>query len=269
MPEQTALDLALALWPRMRDGGAVEDPSDLDRMLAVQGLPGAPGVERGVLGTFACFPPGEPASLTLATGEVTASEDEARFVGHLLVTRTLLAAGMHVDERVTQALVDAHALSWTAKGGENYHQTPLALATSLWLVALDPQSASDRPLPIDWDVPAYADGERWDLAYRLFSHYDVRERATDWAAYVSGDPSRHAGCSIWAIIEPLLRMAEEARVRIALAALSEAAERDRGRGPAAAMLERGRIAALLQAFVRDVVRGTASRRRDGRPRPQI
>ncbi|MDA0365712.1 MAG: hypothetical protein O3B31_04585 [Chloroflexi bacterium] len=267
MSDRPILDLALRLWPGVRDSGAVEDPTDLDTLLDAQGRPGAVGYELGVRGTFACFPVDQPATLTLATGETVASDAEARFIAHLLVTRTLLGAGMHVDERVTAAICDAYALSWTAKSGAPYSQTPLALAVSLWLIALDPLSDSDRPLPIDWSPAGYHDPARWDLAYRLFSHYDIRERATDWAAYVSAEPGRHDGCSTFAIIEPLLRMASDARARIALAQLSEA-DGGGGRAPAAAMLERGRIAALLQAFVRDVVRGTA-RGADERPRPQF
>jgi hypothetical protein len=268
MSTSPILDLALRLWPQARDAGAVDDPSDLDTLLDAQGQPGAPAFDEGVRGTFACFAPGEPAELTLPTGEQTTSDAEARFVGHLLVTRTLLAAGLHVDERVTAAMSDAYALSWTARDSSRYGQTPLALALSLWLVALDPQGASDHPLAIDWSAPAFADAERWDLEYRLFSHYDVRERAIDWATYVSADPARHAGCSVFTIVEPLLRMAQDPRVRIALAQFSESADRGGGRAPAAAMLERGRVAALLQAFVRDVVRG-APRSDGGLPRPQV
>ncbi len=267
MPNRT-LDVALRLWPQARDAGTIDDPSDLDALLETQGQPGAPAFEAGVRGTFACFLPGEEATLTLPTGEQTASDAEARFVGHLLVTRTLLAAGLHVDDRVTAAMADAYALSWTARDSTRYGQTPLALATSLWLIALDPAGASDHPLPIDWSPACFADAERWDLGYRLFSHYDIRERAIDWATFVSAAPGRHEGVSVFAIVEPLLRLGQDARVRIALAALSEAAERSGGRAPAAAMLERGRIAALLQAFVRDVVRRPAGGP-ENRPRPQV
>lgn len=267
MSDSSTLDLALRLWPAVRDSGAVGDPSDLDTLLEAQNRPGAPGYELGVSGTFACFAPDQEATLTLPTGESVGSDEEARFIAHLLVTRTLLGAGLHVDDRVTAAMCDAYALSWTATGGAPYYQSPLALATSLWLIALDPLSTSDRPLPIDWAAPAYQDPERWDLEYRLFSHYDIRERAIDWAAFASAEPGRHEGCSTFTIVEPLLRIAHDGRVRIALAQLSEA-EDGGGRAPAAAMLERGRIAALLQAFVRDVVRGTA-RSSDERPRPQI
>ncbi|MEX2229682.1 MAG: hypothetical protein WEB13_08610 [Dehalococcoidia bacterium] len=266
MSDSPVLDLALRLWPGARDSGAVGDPADLDTLIEAQGQPGAPGYELGVRGTFACFAPDAVATLTLATGETVAADDEARFVAHLLVTRTLLGAGLHVDDRVTAAMCDGYALSWTAKGGAPYHHTSVALAVSLWLIALDPLSTSDRPLPIAWGPAAYQDPSRWDLEYRLFSHYDIRERAVDWAAYASAEPGRHEGCSTFTIVEPLLRMAQDGRVRIALAQLSEA-EDGGGRAPAAAMLERGRIAALLQAFVRDVIRGTA-RGADERPRPQ-
>ena len=269
MSTSPVIDLALRLWPSARDSGAVADSADLDTLLEAQGRPGAPAYDMGVRGTFACFPPDEVASLTLPTGESTQTDDEARLIGHLLVTRTLLGAGLHIDPRVTDALCDAYALSWTAAGGAPYHQTPLTLAVSLWLIALDPLSNLDRPLPIDWTPAAYRDATRWDLEYRLFSHYDIRGRAADWAAFVSGDPARHAGCSTWTMVEPLLRLASDARVRIALSQLSESTDQGE-RAPAAAMLERGRVAALLQAFIHDVTRGTARGADErGRPRPQL
>jgi hypothetical protein len=241
------LDLALRLWPQVRDSRSVDDPTDLDALLAAQGQPGAPGHDCGERHTFACFPHAESPEFTLATGE-PASAAEARFVAHTLVTRTLLGAGLHVDPRVVSAMGAAYALSWTAVGGD-YRQTPLALANTLWLVALDPLSASDRPIAIDWDAQCYEDASRWDLDYRLFSHYDIRERAVDWAAYVSGDPARRQGVSRWTIIEPLLAMEPDGRVDFALSQLSEAVDADQAPAPAAAMLERSRVDALLQAYL--------------------
>ena len=248
MADHEALTLALSLWPAARDRGAVDDPSALDELLTTLGQPGAVGYECGLRRTFSCFAADEAAVVTLPTGEQTQGDDEARFIAHVLVTRTLLAAGLHVDPRVTGAMGAAYALSWTAEGGRT-GQTPLALATSLWLVALDPLSISDRPLAIDWDVPCFDDAERWDLDYRLFSHYDIRERAIDWAAYASGAADRREGCSIYSIVEPLLRMNEDNRVRIALAAYAQAEDAAGEPASAAAMLERGRIAAMLQGNV--------------------
>jgi hypothetical protein len=226
----------------------VDDPSALDQLLSTLGQPGAPGYDCGVRSTFACFAPDEEATLTLPTGEQTRSDAEARFVGHVVVTRTLLAAGLHVDRRVTGGMSTAYAFSWTASGGR-YGQTPLALATSLWLVALDPLSVSDRPLPIDWEPACFDDAERWDLEYRLFSHYDIRERAIDWAVYASMENERREGCSVYSIVEPLLRMDEDNRVRLALATYAQAEDAADEMVPAAAMLERGRIAAMLQGNV--------------------
>jgi hypothetical protein len=246
--DHEALTLALALWPAARDGGAVEDPSALDQLLATLGQPGAAGYECGLRSTFACFSPDEDAAITLPTGEHTTSDEEARFIAHVLVTRTLLAAGLHVDPRVTAAMGATYALSWTAAGGR-YGQTPIALATSLWLVALDPLSISDRPITIDWDFPCFQDSERWDLDYRLFSHYDIRENAIDWAVYASGSPDRREGCSVYSLVEPLLRMDEDNRVRIALGAYAQAQDAAAESAPAAAMLERGRIAAMLQGHI--------------------
>lgn len=247
MADHETLTLALALWPAARDRGAVDDPSALDTLLDSLGQPGAIGYDCGLRHTFACFDPDEDAVLTLPTGEQTTSDQEARFIAHLLVTRTLLGAGLHVDPRVTGAMGAAYALSWTASGGR-YGQTPLALATSLWLVALDPLSISDRPIAIDWEADCFQDPERWDLDYRLFSHYDIRERAIDWSVYASGEAERRAGCSVYSIVEPLLRMEEDNRVRIALAAYAQAQDSTES-APAAAMLERGRIAAMLQGNV--------------------
>jgi len=236
------IDLILRLWPQARDEGMVADPSDLDLLLATQGAPGAPGSACGLRHTFACFGPDREASFTLPTGERTSSDEEARFVGHLLVTRLLLAAGLSIDERVTGAMCDAYGLSWTASTGGRYGQTPLALAVSLWLVALDPLSITDRPLPIEWDADCYRDADRWDPDYRLFSHYDIRERSLDWATYVSADPARRGGVSIWTIVEPLLRLRDDSRCRLALAQLEDAGDAGAPAGSAAAMLERNRVA---------------------------
>ena len=250
------LDAALRLWPAARDGGAVDDTDELDALLDAFGQPGAPGHDCGVSTTFACFAPDADAALTLPTGEASASDEEARLIGHIAVTRTLMAAGLGVDARVTQAMATAHALTWTTEGGGNYHTTPLALGAALWLVALDPLTGDDRPLPIDWS-PGCFERDWWDPDYRLFSHYDIRERALDWAARVAREPSRHPGCSGWTIAEPLLRLGGDSRVDIALPMLTTGAESatDGGAIRAAASLERGRIAALVQAYLQSAGAG--------------
>jgi hypothetical protein len=233
MSDSELVDLALRLWPQVRDHGTVDNPDDLDRLIDAQGLPGAPAVERGLLHTFACFAPDAAAVLALPTGE--------------RMTRTLLGAGLAVDERVAAALTEAHALSWVTSGGGNHHQSAVALAVSLWLIALDPLSDSDRPLSIPWGVDLFNDVSRWDPDERLFSHYDVRERALDWAAYVSYDGSRHAGVSRWTIMEPLLRMERDDRARLALSQFF-AADDSGEPARASAMLERNRIAGLMRAW---------------------
>lgn len=249
MSEISNLDLALQIWPELRDGAPVKDPNTLDKLLATQGAPGAPGYDCGLTNTFACFTPEEPAHLTLPTGEQSSSDYEARFLGHLIVTRTLLAAGLTFDPRVIQGLATAHALSWTTEGGTPYHQTPLTLATSLWLIALDPQSRSDQPLPIDWS-PSCFESDWWDPDYRLFSHYDVRERALDWCAYITIDPDRHTGVSAWTIAEPLLRLEGDSRARMTLPQLPNHDDLSTGDPlPAAAALERNRIALLLKSYL--------------------
>src|SRR5262249_41857486 len=97
-----------------------------------------------------------------------------RLLAHIIVTRTLLGAGLGVDRRVQAAQGDAIAQTWGVRG--DYDASPLVLATSMWLVALDEQQASDRPLAIDWTPEFYQDAGRWDRESRLMSHYDVRER---------------------------------------------------------------------------------------------
>lgn len=245
MSYNETLALALRLWPDARDSGAVSDPTALDELLTALGQPGALGYDCGLRSTFACFAPDEDAALTLPTGEPTTSDAEARFIGHVLVTRTLLAAGLHIDQRVVTAMSDAYAFSWGMRPASR-DLSPLALASTLWLIALDPLSPSDRPLPMSWDAACFDDPERWDTDYRLFSHYDMSERATDWAVFSSGAPDRREGCSIWTIVEPLLRLDADNRVRIALSAFSDASDTDAVAASATAMLERGRIAAMLQ-----------------------
>ncbi len=239
------LDLALRLWPEVRDRSHVSDPAMLDELLTSLGQPGAPGYDCGLSTTFSCFDPAEAARLTLPTGEEIISDPEARLVGHVIVTRTLLAAGLHVDQRVVGAMADAYALSWAIIPSRR-DLSASTLACTLWLIALDPRSSSDRPLPVSLNSPCCADPERWDPDYPLFSHYDIRERAIDWSVFASGGPARRSGCSIWTIVEPLLGLDSDNRVRIALASYAEAAESDQTSGGAAAMLERGRIAAMLQ-----------------------
>ncbi|MEZ4502614.1 MAG: hypothetical protein R3C39_08315 [Dehalococcoidia bacterium] len=253
MSDSELLDLAFKLWPDVRDRGVVGDPSDLDRLLAAQGLPGAPGFDCGVRDTFGCFAPDQDASdFALPTGERPRSDEEGRFIAHVLVTRVLLGAGLGVDPRVTSALCATYALSWTATGGD-YRQSPLALATTLWLPALDADASSDRPLPIDWSAACYQDEDRWDLDYRLFSRYDIRERALDWAVFVSSNPARHEGVSMWTIVEPLLRMERDGRAELALGQYADAADEvGSAPAPAAAMLERTRVAASLRAYLASV-----------------
>ena len=242
------LDLAMRLWPSVRDGRGVDDPTDLDRLLATHGQPGAPGYDCGLRSTFAGFAPGEDATdFALATGERPAGDEDGRFIAHLAVTRVLVGAGLAIDARVSGAIAESYALSWTASGGGNYHQSALALAVSMWLPALDPDTASDRPLPLDWTAACFADEERWDPDYRLFSRYDIRERALDWAAYVSSDAARHRGVSVWTIVEPLLRLGHGGRANLALAQFAEATDSVEETPPAAAaLLERNRIAGALR-----------------------
>ena len=248
MTTSNTLDLALRLWPQVRDSGAVDDPTLLDALLATQGQPGAPGFEGGVRGTFACFPAGESAAFTLPSGEQPRDDADARLIAHILVTRVLLGAGLHVDRRVQRAMADAYAVTWTVRGVLD--ASPLALATSLWLIALDPLRISDQPLAIDWTPAAYQDAERWDMDYRLFSHYDIHQRALDWVGYASAAPGRHPGCSAWTVVEPLLRF-EDQRTQIALGQFATLAARgeDEAPVPAAAMLDRARVEALLRAHL--------------------
>lgn len=255
MTNSSILDLALRLWPEVRDRGSVSDPADLDLLLATQGQPGAHGYAEGVRSSFAAFGEDVEAKVTLSAGERVEDDQDARLVGHMLVTRVLLGAGLHIDPRVQRAMAHAYATTWALRSP--YDAPPLALATTLWLVALDPDRNSDRPLPMDWSAEYYNDAERWDLDYRLFSHYDSRERALDWATYVSIDPARRAGVSMWTIIEPLLRLTD-ARAHLALAQLSESTDEVDESATAASMLERARVESLLRAFLAQVSPGRLS-----------
>lgn len=246
------LDLAIRLWPQVRDRAAVDDPNDLDTLLGAQGQSGAPGYEGGVRRTFACFAPDEPAAFVLPSGERPRDDADARLLAHLLVTRVLLGAGLSVDRRVQAAVGDAYAMTWAVRGA--YDASPLALATSMWLAALDPDQASDRPLAIDWTPAAYQDAGRWDVDYRLFSHYDIRERMLDWASYASVSPARHPGCSVWTIVEPLLRIPDQ-RAQIALGQFTDQEAESDEPVPAAAMLDRARVAGLLRAYLAQQPRG--------------
>ena len=106
------LALAQRLWPQIRDHGTVDDPSALDTLLATLGQPGAPGFEGGELHTFAAFLPSEDASdFALPTGERPLDDADGRLIGHMLITRTLLGAGLHV--RVEAGLRD---LPWWGVG---------------------------------------------------------------------------------------------------------------------------------------------------------
>lgn len=241
------LTLTQRLWPQVRDHGTVDDASALDTLLATLGQPGAPGFEGGEMHTFAAFLPSEDAAdFALPSGERPRDDADGRLIAHMLVARTLLGAGLHVDRRVQEAMGAAYAQTWCVRGAAT--ASPLALATSLWLVALDPLRKSDRPIPIDWSPALYQDPERWDTEYRLFSHYDIRERALDWVVYASVDPARHEGVSIWTIVEPLLRL-EDDRAYSALAGFAEASDTAAEATGAAAMLERGRVEGLLRGFI--------------------
>jgi hypothetical protein len=247
MADET-LATALALWPQARDRGRVDDAAQLDVLLDAIGRPGAYGYEWGLRHTFACFGAGEAAACAVPTGERAAGDEEARLLGHLLVTRVLLATGLGVDERVQGAVAEAHALSWVTAGGAPYHQSALVLATSLWLVALDPDGDSDRPLPIDWTAECFRARDWWDPEERLYSHYDVRERALDWAVYASHAAERRGGVSPLTMAEPLLRLEGDGRARLAVGQLSSAADPG-DRPPAVAVLERNRIAQEVRAFL--------------------
>jgi hypothetical protein len=249
MSDSPLLDLAQRLWPSVRDTGVVADPEDLDRLIATQGVLGAIGQNCGLTSTFACFAPEQnAAAFVLPTGERPQEDAEGRFIAHALVTRVLLGAGLGIDPRVEAALCAGHALSWAASGLE-YPQSPLALATALWLPALDPDSGSDRPLPIDWSAACFEDPSFWNPDERLFSHYDVRENALDWAVYASSRPERHQGVSIWTIVEPLLRMGRDSRAAIALSNFADSADpASTAPAPAAAMLERRRISDAMRAY---------------------
>jgi len=245
MEEQTKtiIEKVFDIWPSIRDGQAISDISVLDHLLNLLSERNAFGVEQGINNTFSGFTNEDDQSIVLLSGESTHTPDEAKLLAHILITRLLVGAGLHVDRRIQGALGDAYANTWCVRG--EYSTTPLVLAHSLWLIALDPQNHSDIPLAINWEPTYYQNSEVWDLDYRLFSHYDVKERALDWAAYVSHSSERYSGCSRWNIIEPLIRINDE-RAHLAIKQLSDSIDPETEGIGVAEILERSRISRLLE-----------------------
>ena len=64
---------------------------------------------------------------------------------------------------------------------------------------------------------------------------------------MSADAARRGGVSIWTIAEPLLRLRDDNRARLALAQLDDAGDAGAPAASAASMLERNRVALLLRA----------------------
>ena len=240
---KTTIEIIFDIWPSLRDGHEIRDMAVLDHLLSLFGGENAFEAARGLNSTFSGFTNDDNQQISLPTGESTCTPDEAKLLAHILITRLLIGAGLHVDRRVQGALGDAYANTWCVKG--EYRTTPLVLAHSLWLIALDPQNHSDTPLAIDWEPIYYQDSDGWDLNYRLFSHYDVKERALDWAVHVSQSPDRYVGCSRWNIVEPLIRINDE-RAHLAIKGLSDTIDIEIEGIGAAEILERSRISALLE-----------------------
>ena len=249
MEDKEIIELTLQLWPEARDSGHVSDPTMLDILLQTLGTKGALGYECGLRTTFSPLSQNDNlTTILLPTGEQTSTDElSTKIIANILITRTLLAAGLHVDERIIRSMADTYAFCWATKG-DAIVVSPLARACSLWLIALDPSSASDKPLPVSWDAECFNNPQIWDTDYRLISHYDVRERAMDWVVFASGNAARRDGCSRWTIIEPLLRLKDDSRTRIALSAYAESEDAVETNASAALMLERGRISNLLNAI---------------------
>lgn len=245
MQEQTKtiIEKVFDTWPSIRDGQVISDISVLDYLLSLLGKKNAFGIAQGLNNTFSGFTDEDDQNIVLPSGESTRTPDEARLLAHILITRLLVGAGLDVDRRIQSALGDAYANTWCVKG--EYRTTPLVLAHSLWLIALDSQNHSDVPLVINWEPTYYQNAKVWDLNYRLFSHYDVKERALDWAVHVSHSSDRYAGCSRWNIIEPLIRINDE-RAHLAIKQLSESTDPEVQGIGAAEILERSRISRLLE-----------------------
>ncbi len=239
--QRNPIDIALEIWPVLRNGNNLEDLSHLDILLESRGISTAYGRTEGISATFGGFVEPVYSSITLPTGETTSSLEEAKLLCHIIVTRTLMSAGLDVDRRVQEAMGQAYANTWCVRG--DYNTTPLVLGTSLWLIALDSQNHSDTPLPIDWNASMYENSMIWDTEYRLFSHYDIKERALDWAVHVSHENERHRGCSRWNIIEPLLRIEDE-RAELAVANFLNQLEENTENLSAKYIMERSRIAKL-------------------------
>ena len=122
MPASTGsevLQLALRLWPQVRDHGVVDDPGDLDQLIAAQGGAGRPRLRmRSAPHLLVLFRRTRRRGSRSPPASSPDSDDSARFIAHLLVTRTLLAAGLSIDERVDRAMCEAYALSPGAPAAE-------------------------------------------------------------------------------------------------------------------------------------------------------
>tara|TARA_Y100001970_G_scaffold89710_1_gene113078 strand:+ start:9313 stop:10062 length:750 start_codon:yes stop_codon:yes gene_type:complete len=242
------IDSMQSAWAEVRDSGSLTNVGILDELLERIGKEGAPGYECGVINTFSVFSPDEDAKIILVTGEETSSDAEARFIGNLLAIRLFLAAGFIFDAKIISALSSTYGLSWTKKIGGNYGHSSLSLATSLWLIALDPKPESDEPFNIDWDLQCFNNDELWDLDYNLFSHYDIKERMLDWCIYAINNDDIIQDISIFTILEPLLHLQNDSRAKIVIDKFSDLNDHHESKS-ASAMVEKKRISDLVSSLI--------------------
>ena len=231
-------------WNQLRDTGSLNDTSILDILLSRIGMEGSPGYDCGIRSTFSVFPPNIDAELILPTGEKSESDEDARFIAHILALRLFLGAGLGFESRIVDAIANTYGLSWTKKIGGNYECSKVALANSIWLIALDPKPESDIPLDIDWSLPCFQNEHLWDKNYNLFSRYDIKERMLDWLVYMSADEKKLVEISIFSFLEPIIRMKYDSRVKMILSKFSKFEDYHHSNS-AVILMEKKRILNLL------------------------
>ena len=135
-------------------------------------------------------------------------------------------------------------MSWAKKSGNNYGHSALSLATSIWLIALEPKPESDEPFPINWDIPCFDNPEIWNFEFNLHSRYDIRERILDWCILIVNDTTLINDVSIFSILEPILYMKNDSRAKLFLDKFSELQDHHES-STVSALMEKKRIVDLI------------------------
>jgi hypothetical protein len=231
-------------WVQLRDKGALDDLEILDILMGKIGLAGSPGYDCGIRDTFSIFSIDDDAKIFLPTGELTKSDEEARFIANILAIRLFLAAGFGFEAKIINALASTYAMSWAKKSGNNYGHSALTLAMSIWLIALEPKPESDEPFPINWDIPCFDNPEIWNFEFNLHSRYDIRERILDWCILIVNNTTLINDVSIFTILEPILYMKNDFRAKLFLDKFSELQDHHES-STASTLMEKKRIVDLI------------------------